>query len=70
VETARVVNLKEEGASLDFLGFTFRLRPRSARARVAVFKHDPVGESSEEVAGKLHEMTDHRPVLQADPATD
>ena len=59
-EKTRVVNLKEQGASLDFLGFTFRyyedLRGRGWR----YLNVSPSAKALKKEREKLHEMTDHR----------
>ena len=72
-EKTRVVKLTEEGASLDFLGFTFRYYPLlrgPARARVEVFKCESVGESSEEGTGEAARKDRSSAVLQAHPGAD
>ncbi len=60
-EKTRVVNLREEGASLDFLGYTFRYdRDRKGRGKkyLNVF---PSKKAVQRERTKLHEMTDsHR----------
>jgi RNA-directed DNA polymerase len=59
-EKTRVVNLKEEGASLDFLGFTFRyyddLKGRGRR----YLNVSPSEKALKKEREKLHEQTDHR----------
>jgi len=59
-EKTRVVNLKEEGARLDFLGFTFRyyedLRGRGWR----YLNVSPSAKALKKEREKLHEMTNHR----------
>jgi RNA-directed DNA polymerase len=66
-EKTRVVNLKDEGANLDFLGFTFRYqdslqggpgRYLNVRASTKALKKE---------REKLHEMTDHRQCFQPIP---
>jgi RNA-directed DNA polymerase len=57
-EKTRVVNLREEGASLDFLGYTFRYdRDRKGRGKkyLNVF---PSKKAVQRERTKLHEMTD------------
>lgn len=58
-EKTRVVNLKDEGASLDFLGFTFRyyddLRGRGWR----YLNVSPSAKALSEERDKVHGMTDH-----------
>ena len=59
-EKTRVVNLKEEGASLDFLGYTFRYYQDLGGRR---WKYLNVSASEKSLArerGKLREMTDKR----------
>ena len=59
-EKTRVVDLREQGASLDFLGFTFRyyedLQGRGWRYR----KVSPSVKALKKEREKLHEMTNHR----------
>ena len=59
-EKTRVVNLQEEGASLDFLGFTFRydedLQGRGRR----YLNVSPSAKALKKEREKLHAMTDHR----------
>jgi len=50
-EKTRVVNLKEEGESLDFLGFTFRYY-EDCKGAVAVLECESVGEGPAEGTGK------------------
>ena len=66
-EKTRVVNLREPGASLDFLGFTFRyyidLQGRGWRyLNVA-----PSAKALQKEREKLHTMTDHRHCFQPIP---
>jgi RNA-directed DNA polymerase len=66
-EKTRVVNLKEEGARLDFLGFTFRyhddLRGRGWR----YLNVSPSEKALKKEREKLHEMTDHRQCFKPIP---
>src|SRR3954447_15027621 len=63
-EKTRVVNLKEEGASLDFLGFTFRYQDSLPAGRGRYWH---VGPSAKALKKKLHEMTNHRQCFQPIP---
>src|SRR5947209_5594131 len=57
-EKTRVVNLREEGESLDFLGFTFRYdRDRYGRER-KYLNVIPSAKALKRERAKLHEMTD------------
>jgi RNA-directed DNA polymerase len=58
-EKTRVVNLKEEGESLDFLGFTFRYYD-SLQGAGRYLNVSPSAKALKKERGKLHEMTDHR----------
>jgi RNA-directed DNA polymerase len=59
-EKTRVVNLQEEGASLDFLGFTFRY-DRDLQGRGWRYLNlSPSAKALKQEREKLHEMTDHR----------
>ena len=71
-EKTRVVNLKEEGASLDFLGFTFRYYDDLQGRGWQYFKKSlsPSGESSEEGAGEATRDDRSSAMLQAHPGTD
>lgn len=66
-EKTRVVCLREEGASLDFLGFTFRyyddLQGRGWRYQ-NVF---PSAKALKQERAKLHEMTNHRQCFKPIP---
>ncbi len=66
-EKTRVVQLKEEGASLDFLGFTFRyyddLRGRGWR----YLNVSPSAKALKRERAKLFEMTDHRQCFKPIP---
>jgi RNA-directed DNA polymerase len=59
-EKTRVVNLKEEGESLDFLGFTFR-NDRDLRGRGWRYLNVcPSAKALKKERRKLHELTDYR----------
>ena len=59
-EKTRVVNLKEEGASLDFLGFTFRYY-EDLQGRGWRYLHvGPSAKALKKEREKLHEKTDYR----------
>src|ERR1700674_5732357 len=65
-EKTRVVDLREQGASLNFLGYTFRYdRDLKGRARkyLNVF---PSAKAVQRERKKLHEMTNSRQCFQAD----
>ena len=59
-EKTRVVNLKEEGASLDFLGFTFRYHEDLQGRGWRYLNVSPSAKALKKERKKLHEMTDHR----------
>jgi RNA-directed DNA polymerase len=59
-EKTRVVNLKEEGASLDFLGFTFRYFDDLKGRGWQYLNVSPSEKALKKEREKLHEMTDHR----------
>ncbi len=59
-EKTRVVNLKEEGASLDFLGFTFRYHDDLKGQGWRYLNVSPSGKALKKEREKLHEMTDYR----------
>jgi len=66
-EKTRVVDLREEGASLDFLGYTFRYdRDRKGRDRkyLNVF---PSSKAVQRERRKLHEMTESRQCFKPIP---
>jgi len=69
-EKTRVVNLKDEGASLDFLGFTFRYYEDLKGRGWRYLKCESVGESAEEGTGEVARDDRSSAVLQADPGTD
>ena len=59
-EKTRVVKLNEEGASLDFLGFTFRSeRDRFGRDR-KYLNVRPAEKAVQREVAKIHDLTDHR----------
>jgi RNA-directed DNA polymerase len=59
-EKTRVVNLKEEGASLDFLGFTFRYLDDLKGRGWQYLNVSPSAKALKKEREKLHEMTSHR----------
>ncbi len=59
-EKTRVVRLKEEGASLDFLGFTFRYYDDLEGRGWRYLHVGPSGKALKKEREKLHEKTDHR----------
>jgi RNA-directed DNA polymerase len=59
-EKTRVVNLKEEGANLDFLGFTFRYYEDLKGRGWQYLNVSPSAKALKKEREKLHEMTDHR----------
>jgi RNA-directed DNA polymerase len=59
-EKTRVVKLKEEGASLDFLGFTLRYYDDLKGQGRRYLNVSPSGKALKKEREKLHEMTDHR----------
>jgi len=59
-EKTRVVNLKEQGASLDFLGFTFRYYEDLKGREWQYLNVSPSAKALKKEREKLHEMTDHR----------
>jgi RNA-directed DNA polymerase len=65
-EKTRVVRLKEEGASLDFLGFTFRYYD-SLTGSGRYLNVSASGKALKREREKLHEMTDHRHCFQPIP---
>ena len=63
-EKTRIVNLREEGAKLDFLGFTFRYdRDQFGRARRYLNLH-PSAKSMSRERQRIAQMTDHHHCLQ------
>jgi RNA-directed DNA polymerase len=60
-EKTRIVNLREEGASLDFLGFTFRYdRDRWGRADRKYLNLFPSAKAEKRLKQKVHERTTSR----------
>jgi len=59
-EKTRVVNLKEEGARLHFLGFTFRYHEDLDGRGWRYLNVRPSENALKKERAKLHEMTDHR----------
>jgi len=59
-EKTRVVDLKQEGASLDFLGFTFRYYEDLQGRGWRYLNVSPSAKALKKEREKLHEMTDHR----------
>jgi RNA-directed DNA polymerase len=59
-EKTRVVSLKEEGASLDFLGFTFRYYDDLQGQGWRYLNVSPSVKALKKEREKLHEMTNHR----------
>ena len=66
-EKTRVVNLKEEGASLDFLGFTFRYYDDLKGQGWRYLNVSPSAKALKKEREKLHEMTDHRQCFKPIP---
>jgi len=66
-EKTRVVNLKEEGASLDFLGFTFRYYEDLQGRGWRYLNVSPSEKALKKEREKLHEMTNHRQCFQPIP---
>ena len=67
-EKTRVVNWKEKGASLDFLGFTFRYYDDLQRRGWRYLNVSPSAKALKKEREKLHEMTDHRQCMKPIPA--
>jgi RNA-directed DNA polymerase len=59
-EKTRVVKLKEKGASLDFLGFTFRYYDDLKGQGWRYLNVSPSAKALKKEREKLHEMTDYR----------
>jgi len=59
-EKTRVVNLKEEGASLDFLGFTFRYYDDLKGQGYRYLNVSPSAKALKKEREKVHELTDYR----------
>src|SRR5450759_2837009 len=66
-EKTRVVNLKEEGASLDFLGFTFRYYDDLQGRGWRYLNVSPSAKALKKEREKLHEMTNHRQCFKPIP---
>jgi RNA-directed DNA polymerase len=66
-EKTRVVNLKEEGASLDFLGFTFRYYDDLKGQGWRYLNVSPSKKALKKEREKLHELTNHRQCFQPIP---
>ena len=62
-----MVNLKEEGASLDFLGFTFRYYDDLKGQGWRYLNVSPSAKALKKEREKLHEMTDHRQCFKPIP---
>jgi RNA-directed DNA polymerase len=66
-EKTRILDLKEAGASLDFLGYRFRYdRDRKGRARKSL-NGKPTEKALRKEREKLQEMTDRHPCFQPIP---
>jgi len=66
-EKTRVVNLKEEGASLDFLGFTFRYDKDLKGQGWRYLNVIPSAKALKKEREKLHEMTNHQQCFKPIP---
>ncbi len=66
-DKTRVVNLKEQGASLDFLGFTFRYHADLYVRGRRYLNVAPSAKSLKKEREKLHEMTNHRQCFKPIP---
>lgn len=66
-EKTRVVKLSEKRASLDFLGFTFRLQDSLQGGRGRYWHVGPSAKALKKERKKLHEMTSHRQCFQPIP---
>ena len=66
-EKTRVVNLKDEGESLDFLGFTFRYYDDLQGRGWRYLNVSPSEKALKKEREKLHEMTDHRQCFKPIP---
>jgi len=66
-EKTRVVNLKEEGASLDFLGFTFRYYDDLKGQGWRYLNVSPSAKALKKEREKLHEMTNHQQCFKPIP---
>jgi RNA-directed DNA polymerase len=66
-EKTRVVQLKEEGANLDFLGFSFRYYTDLKRQGWRYLNVSPSAKALKKEREKLHEMTNHRQCFKPIP---
>lgn len=66
-EKTRVVNLKEEGASLDFLGFTFRYYKDLKGQGWRYLNVCPSAKALKKEREKLHDLTDYRQCFKPIP---
>lgn len=66
-EKTRVVNLKQEGTSLDFLGFTFRYYDDLKGQGWRYLNVSPSAKALKREREKLHIMTDHRQCFKPIP---
>jgi RNA-directed DNA polymerase len=66
-EKTRVVNLKEEGAKLDFLGFTFRYYEDLKGRGWQYLNVSPSAKALKREREKLHEMTNHHQCFKPIP---
>jgi len=66
-EKTRVVKLREEGGSLDFLGFTFRYDEDLQGRGWRYLNVSPSAKALKKEREKLHEMTDHRQCFKPIP---
>ena len=66
-EKTRVVNLKEEGSSLNFLGFKFRYHESPQGYGGRYLQVSPSAKALKKEREKLHEMTDHRQCFKPIP---
>jgi RNA-directed DNA polymerase len=66
-DKTRVVNLKEEGASLDFLGFTFRNHDDLQGRPWKYVNMEPSKKALHKEREKLHEMTNHHQCFKPIP---
>jgi len=66
-EKTRVVKLREKGASLDFLGFTFRYYDDLKGRGWRYLNVSPSAKALKKERKKLHDMTDHRQCFQPIP---
>jgi RNA-directed DNA polymerase len=66
-DKTRVVNLREEGASLDFLGFTFRNHDDLQGRSWKYVNMEPSKKALNKEREKLHEMTNHHQCFKPIP---